>query len=182
MYPLIIRRYADIDPNPEVAAGIDAVFFEASNTKSFADAAARRTFRERWLGRYLVHDARWFYVALVGPDCSIDDQDQYMSSPGTLDELSVTGYTPGHGEAGRISMTGVTGNQDFGNDEFEISANTFGWTLGAGATVAGVIVHLKGTSDDTDALIIRYMDVTDTATNGGRITVTPATWLKGTYS
>lgn len=45
--------------------GIDAVFFQSSNTQSFADAAARAAFRERWLGRYLHHDSQWAYVALA---------------------------------------------------------------------------------------------------------------------
>jgi GNAT superfamily N-acetyltransferase len=44
---------------------LDAVFFEASSTKIFADDAARSAFRERWLGRYLDHDARFAHVALA---------------------------------------------------------------------------------------------------------------------
>jgi GNAT superfamily N-acetyltransferase len=35
-------------------------------TKSFADAAARSAFRERWLGRYLKHDPELAYIALDG--------------------------------------------------------------------------------------------------------------------
>lgn len=43
---------------------LDAIFFEASNTKSFANDDVRAAFRERWLGRYLAHDPHWAYVAL----------------------------------------------------------------------------------------------------------------------
>ena len=39
----------------QALAEIDAIFFEASATKSFASQASRAVFRERWLGRHLVH-------------------------------------------------------------------------------------------------------------------------------
>jgi len=126
--------------------------------------------------------ATTWMIALVDDTCDIDDQDQYMSSIGTLGEIDISGYSAGHGKPGRTHLTTLTANQDFGNDEFEISCATVGWTLAAGVTVAGAIIHTKGTSDDTDALILRFCDLTDTASNGGRITVTPGTFLKGTYS
>ena len=59
-----IRRFHDLAATPELIAGIDAVFFDASNTTSFKSDAHRRAFRERWLGRYLEHDGAWAYVAL----------------------------------------------------------------------------------------------------------------------
>ena len=62
-----IRRYADIANAPGLQSALDAIFFEGSNTKSFANDEARRAFRERWLGRYLTHDPEWVYVALL-PD------------------------------------------------------------------------------------------------------------------
>ena len=43
---------------------IDAVFFSASATQSFASVAARSEFRERWLGRYLEHFPDCAFVAL----------------------------------------------------------------------------------------------------------------------
>lgn len=53
------------DPEPARMA-IRRIFFEASGTKSFASEAARDTFFERWLGRYLVHDRKHVLVALNG--------------------------------------------------------------------------------------------------------------------
>lgn len=44
---------------------LDAIFFEASNTKTFAGPEARAVFRERWLGRYLAQYPQWAYVALA---------------------------------------------------------------------------------------------------------------------
>ncbi len=63
--PIAICRYPDIAQTPELAKEIDAIFFEASNTKSFASDDARAAFRERWLGRYLTHDPEFAYLALA---------------------------------------------------------------------------------------------------------------------
>lgn len=59
-----IRPYLSCQPDARLMAGLDAVFFASSNTQSFADETARAAFRQRWLGRYLEHDACWAYVAL----------------------------------------------------------------------------------------------------------------------
>lgn len=67
---VVIRRYAELEPSPELSAGLDAVFFEASNTKTFPSVDAREKFRERWLGRYLVHDPQLAHVAL-GPSGAV---------------------------------------------------------------------------------------------------------------
>lgn len=59
-----IRRWADIADRKRKNVALDAIFFEASATKSFAGDDARAAFRERWLGRYLAHDPGWAYVAV----------------------------------------------------------------------------------------------------------------------
>jgi GNAT superfamily N-acetyltransferase len=43
---------------------IDAIFFEASATRSFASEAARQAFRERWLGRFLCCDPDETFLAI----------------------------------------------------------------------------------------------------------------------
>ncbi len=68
MTPLRICRYSDFSPSPALEAGLDAIFFETSNTKSFADATDCAAFRERWLGRYLAHDALTTFLALDAAD------------------------------------------------------------------------------------------------------------------
>jgi GNAT superfamily N-acetyltransferase len=65
---IVIRRFEEVQNLPGVLDGIDAVFFQSSNTQSFTDAAARTAFRERWLGRYLTHDPLWAYVAMDDDD------------------------------------------------------------------------------------------------------------------
>jgi len=60
-----IRRYLDVAQSPKLNEEIDAIFFQASNTKSFVGDAARSAFRERWLGRYLRHDPQYAYLAFA---------------------------------------------------------------------------------------------------------------------
>jgi GNAT superfamily N-acetyltransferase len=55
MFPahVTVRCYAELDDPAAVAQSLDAIFFEASATRSFPDEATRLAFRDRWLGRYL---------------------------------------------------------------------------------------------------------------------------------
>ena len=63
--PVCIRRYLEVEATPQRAAEIDRIFYESSNTKSFESEDVKAAFRERWLGRYLRHDARFTYVAQI---------------------------------------------------------------------------------------------------------------------
>jgi GNAT superfamily N-acetyltransferase len=60
-----VRRFMDVQALPGVLSGIDAVFFQSSNTQTFADATARADFRDRWLGHYLTNDPGWAYAAVT---------------------------------------------------------------------------------------------------------------------
>lgn len=62
---IAIVRYLDVARTSELDAAIDAIFFEASNTKSFESEATRTAFRERWLGRYLRVDPQFAYLAIT---------------------------------------------------------------------------------------------------------------------
>ncbi|MFT3730195.1 MAG: N-acetyltransferase [Hyphomicrobium sp.] len=64
--PITIRRYVDVELTPRQVSALDRIFFESSNTKSFASDDARAAFRERWLGRYLTHDPQFCYLAVNG--------------------------------------------------------------------------------------------------------------------
>jgi ribosomal protein S18 acetylase RimI-like enzyme len=66
--PIVIRRFLDVAGSRAIMAAIDAIFFEASHTKTFESEAVRAAFRERWLGQYLVGAPEWAYVALAGAD------------------------------------------------------------------------------------------------------------------
>jgi len=51
------------DATPATLAEIDRIFFAASLRKTFADAGEREAFKERWLGRYLLHDRDHAFLA-----------------------------------------------------------------------------------------------------------------------
>ncbi len=59
-----LHKLINLNPTPDLLAGLDDVFFSASATQSFADPAARDEFRHRWLGQYLIHDPQLVTVAL----------------------------------------------------------------------------------------------------------------------
>jgi len=56
------------DATPATLAEIERIFFAASLRKTFADALEREAFKERWLGRYLVHDRAHAFVARAEDD------------------------------------------------------------------------------------------------------------------
>lgn len=62
--PLLIQRWRDTAEPDGLVDGIEAVFFETATPQSTADPGHRAAFRERWLGRYLLHDAAHVWVAL----------------------------------------------------------------------------------------------------------------------
>lgn len=65
---ITIISYEDLKDVARLTPQLDSIFFQSSNTKTFASDAARAAFRERWLGRYMTHYPQWFYVALVDGD------------------------------------------------------------------------------------------------------------------
>ncbi len=64
---LVIERFTDRPRTAAHLADLDAVFFGASGTTSFASEAERLAFRERWLGRYLAHDPHLAHLAVSAP-------------------------------------------------------------------------------------------------------------------
>ncbi len=101
-----IERFDQAADKNSLLPALDAIFFEASATKSFADEKARAAFRERWLGGYLENEPRWAYVArdadgtlagyLVG---SVDDprtSGRYADVGYFLDFADLTEGYPAH--------------------------------------------------------------------------------------
>lgn len=69
---LTIQRWTTLAGHERRRGEVDAIFYEASGTKSFDSGGDLEAFHERWLGRYLTHDARWFYVAVAGETSASD--------------------------------------------------------------------------------------------------------------
>lgn len=63
-----IVPYLEFAARRDPSVRLEEIFFEASATKSFADAVERADFLERWLGRYLTHFPEHAYLAVAGED------------------------------------------------------------------------------------------------------------------
>lgn len=60
---VLIRRWHDTPRHDRLIEELNVIFFEASNTKSFASEEAREAFRDRWFARYLDLYPQWSYIA-----------------------------------------------------------------------------------------------------------------------
>lgn len=81
---LRIVRWLDMGRAQYPPHNFDAIFFEASGTKSFTSSEVRDAFRERWLGLYLRVYSEWVYLA-------IDDAGSLQGYLlGSLDDPAVT--------------------------------------------------------------------------------------------
>jgi hypothetical protein len=120
-------------------------------------------------------DTNTIKVMLVTSAYTPNADHDYVDEGGASDpcdaEIDVTGYTRGFNGAGRKTLANADVTTDKANDRAEFDADDLTWTaLGSGATIAGAILIKEGTSD-TNSRLIAYIDVTDTATNGGDITL-----------
>jgi hypothetical protein len=104
--------------------------------------------------------------------------DQFLDDVGADDfidgELSGTGYTAGFGAAGRGADDGQllskTVVYDTANDRVELDAADTVWTGINAGTIAQVTL-LKEITNDAASVVIANVDVADTVTNGGDITI-----------
>jgi hypothetical protein len=98
-----------------------------------------------------------------------DDTNSVLAA-GELSTLS--GYAGGYGGAGRKVLSSKTITNDTTLDRTVLdAADPSAWTIAAGDTVGGAIVQKKGAANDTTAIPICFIDVTDTPTNGAALTL-----------
>ena len=114
-------------------------------------------------------------IMLVTSSYSANQDDDVVDAGGANDavdhEISVTGYTGGYGGAGRKTCT-ITMQANDTDNRVDIAIADLTWTsLGSGATIAAAILIKENATDDTNTRLIAYFDVSDTATNGGDITL-----------
>lgn len=95
---LLIRRWSEIAANADIVRALDAIFFEASNTKSFADDEHRGAFRQRWLGRYLDDMPALAHLLFDGAEASPDALAGYvigdLEDPAGRSRYDDIGYFP----------------------------------------------------------------------------------------
>lgn len=133
--------------------------FKAACTSATEDATAQID----WKGSTIK-------VMLVTAAYTPNADDDFATTP-AASEISVTGYAPGFAGAGRKTLGTKTATVNDTNDRGDFGAANLTWTaLGSGATIAGAVVYKHNTSD-ADSPLICYLDVADTATNGGDISL-----------
>lgn len=86
------------------------------------------------------------------------------------DDAVMTGYTA----IGTDQTLGTkTKTKDTTNDRIVYSAAGLTWTAVAGGSTVGYVVFYKFVTNDGDSIPIAMIDVTDTPTNGGNLTLSP---------
>lgn len=87
-------------------------------------------------------------------------------------ELSGTGYVGGFGGSGRIALASKTVVYDAANDRVEWDAADVTWSgINAGTIVQATMLDETGEVADTATDVVVNIDVADTVTNGGDITI-----------
>jgi hypothetical protein len=101
------------------------------------------------------------------------------NDPSDAELTGVSGYTRGWGGAGRKTAT-ITNQINTTSNRVDIAIADLTWTaLGAGDTIDAAILIKEGGANDTTSRLIAYFDLTNTATNGGDITLDFATLAAG---
>lgn len=120
-------------------------------------------------------------ILLIQSSYTFDPDHQFVSEV-SASECNATNYTGGHlGSGRRVLSTGKAWAKDLVNDRAEFDADDPSvWnTLGNGTNnQVNLVVYRQGTVDDTDALLIAYID-TNTGgppnlpyqTNGSNLTI-----------
>jgi GNAT superfamily N-acetyltransferase len=102
----VIRRWSEIADQERLVEALRAIFFEASHTKSFASGEDRRSFRYRWLGRYLDARPDLAHVLFVGGRESAHTLAGYVigahEDPAQTDRYDDIGYFPVLAEVTRL--------------------------------------------------------------------------------
>lgn len=111
-----------------------------------------------------------------------DPDHEFVDAGGANDiidaEANVTNYTRGYGGAGRKTLASKTMTNNDTSNRVELDCADVTWTALGGAsnqTLAAAVVLKEGAANDTTSRMFAYLDFTDTATNGGDITVQIAT-------
>ena len=77
-------------------ADVERIFFASAGRTTFADEAERSAFRERWLGRYLLHDrAHAFLARTSGGGAIVGYLVGCLSDPARTDRFHDIGYYEG---------------------------------------------------------------------------------------
>lgn len=102
-------------------------------------------------------------VALVTSSYTYNPDHNFFDD--ITNELSGTGYT-----AGGVAIGSKAVSRDTTNDRIELDAADAAWTALNAGTIAAAIIY-KDTGVAGTSPLIAFIDLTDTVTNGGNITI-----------
>ncbi len=129
-------------------------------------------------GRYLLTKAATGAVDLLADTIEVillgtgytPNKDHAFVSDVVASELSGTGYTGGYGGSGRKTLASKTFTQDDTNDLAKFDAADVTWTGINAGTIGFAAISVRKTSD-ADSPVLAIVDVADTVTNGGDLTI-----------
>lgn len=91
------------------------------------------------------------------------DKDSHVNVDDVTNELNGTGYA-------RVALANKDATQDNANDRVDFEADNVTWTEIDAGTPAIAVIY-KHVNDDTDSLLIGWVEFTPTTTNGGDFTL-----------
>lgn len=99
---------------------------------------------------------------LVGSGYTPNVDHRYVDEGGGNDvidhEVDGTGYVKGHGNSGRRTLANVGVSVNDTANTITVYADPAIWSGYDAGSVAGVVIAKEGTSDDTDAILLAYID------------------------
>lgn len=108
-------------------------------------------------------------VLLVDATYAFDKTQNFVSQL-VAKETTATGYTGGFGGASRQALGTKAISLDGTNHRVRFTAANVTWSaLGGGVALGGAIVFKRGTTDDTDAQLLAFLDAGDITTNGSDV-------------
>jgi hypothetical protein len=111
-------------------------------------------------------------VMLVSPSYEADEAHQYVTTASAY-ELSGTGYTGGFAGSGRKTLASKTATVDSANHRVLCDAADLSWSGLDAGTVGGAVVIFETGGADSSSLLLAFLDVADTLTDGSAF---PLTW------
>lgn len=143
-----------------------------------ASGCYQRNIREMINGgtNYLTDTIKLLLLSTATP-YTYDPDHEFLDAGGANDptdaEANVTNYTRGFGGAGRKTLASKTITANDTNNRVEVDAADVVYTALGGAanqTLAAALI-VKEITNDAASRMYAYLDFTDTATNGGDVTI-----------
>lgn len=116
-------------------------------------------------------------LLMTNTTCDTESTVATVSAFTDRDENDSVTFTFAHGGDGRRTLTGVAVTVSAGTMKFDATDVTYALLANGIRNIDSVLVHREGTTNDTDAIPILYMDYTTSQSPGGSNFI--VTWPAG---